>query len=45
MKTYHDIATDGGSGVAEQVAAQEESLRDRLSNVDHIVAVMRHAVG
>ncbi len=40
MKTYHDIATDGGSGVAEQVAAQEESLRDRLSDVDHIVAVM-----
>lgn len=40
MKTYHDIATDGGSGVAAQVAAQESRLRERLAGIDHIVAVM-----
>jgi len=40
MKTYHDIATDGGSDVAGQVRAQEARLHSRLADVGHIVAVM-----
>ena len=40
MKSYHDIATDGGSGVASQVADQESRLLERLSRIDHVVAVM-----
>ncbi len=40
MKTYHDIASDGGSDVIGQVTAQRARLEDRLSLVDHVVAVM-----
>lgn len=40
MKSYHDIAGDGGSEVAEQVAAQRERLKRRMASVDHVVAVM-----
>lgn len=39
MKTYHDIATDGGSDVVGQVGDQMERLRARLSQVDHVVAI------
>ncbi len=40
MKTWHDIATDGGSDVAGQVAVQADRLAERLSGIRHIVAVM-----
>ena len=40
MKTWHDIATDGGSDVAGQVAMQADRLAERLSGIRHIVAVM-----
>ncbi|MEX2399722.1 MAG: P-loop NTPase [Rhodothermales bacterium] len=40
MKTYHDIATDGGSDVVGQVEAQSDRLAGRLSDVRRIVAVM-----
>lgn len=40
MKTYHDLTGDGGSEVAEQVAAQEKALAARMASVDHVVAVM-----
>lgn len=40
MKTYHDIATDGGSDVIGQVTAQRARLNDRLATVRHTVAVM-----
>ncbi len=40
MKTYHDIAADGGSDVIGQVAEQMARLQDRLAQVDHVVAVM-----
>lgn len=40
MKTYHDLTGDGGSEVAEQVAAQEKALAARMASVDHAVAVM-----
>ena len=39
MKTYHDIASDGGSRILEQVSEQHERLTARLSSVRHIVAV------
>jgi ATP-binding protein involved in chromosome partitioning len=40
MKTYHDLTGDGGSEVAEQVAAQEKALEARMASVEHAVAVM-----
>lgn len=40
MKTYHDITGDGGSNVADQVAAQKKRLTARMTTVDHVVAVM-----
>lgn len=40
MKSYHDIAGDGGSEVADQVAAQRNRLKARMASVDHVVAVM-----
>ncbi len=39
MKSYYDIAGDGGSNVVEQVEAQERSIARSLSGVRHIVAV------
>jgi ATP-binding protein involved in chromosome partitioning len=39
MKTYHDIAGDGGSGVLEQVAAQRTRIAEGLAGVRHLVAV------
>ena len=39
MKTYFDIASDGGSNILEQVTEQHERLKDRLASVRHIVAI------
>ncbi len=40
MKSYHDIAGDGGSDVAAQVGAQQRQLQQRLADIGHVVAVM-----
>ena len=40
MKTYSDIAGDGGSNIVEQVTAQQNRLKYRMDSVRHIVAVM-----
>lgn len=40
MKSYHDIASDGGSQVAEQVEDLAHRTRERLAGVRHVVAVM-----
>ena len=40
MKTYHDIASDGGSDILGQVKDQQIRLRERLAAVGHIVAIM-----
>lgn len=40
MKRYRDIAGDGGSDVAGQVAEQQERLRRRLGSVRAVVAVV-----
>ena len=39
MKTYHDIAGDGGSRILEQVAQQRARIADSLAGVRHLVAV------
>ena len=39
MKSYHDIAGDGGSRVLEQVAEQRARINDGLAGVRHLVAV------
>src|ERR687894_250634 len=39
MKTYHDIAGDGGSRVLEQVVEQRARITDGLAGVRHLVAV------
>src|SRR5215831_18305423 len=39
MKTYHDIAGDGGSRVLEQVAEQRARITDGLAGVRHLVAI------
>ncbi len=39
MKTYHDIAGDGGSRVLEQVTEQRARIADGLAGVRHLVAV------
>ena len=39
MKSYHDIAGDGGSRVLEQVAEQRARISDGLSGVRHLLAV------
>jgi ATP-binding protein involved in chromosome partitioning len=40
MKRYRDIAGDGGSDVVGQVKAQQTRLRERLSRIRSIVAVV-----
>lgn len=40
MKTYKDIAGDGGSNIVEQVTAQQDRVQSRMASVRHIVAVM-----
>ena len=39
MKSYHDIAGDGGSDVLGQVEARHRSVRDALSRVGRVLAV------
>jgi ATP-binding protein involved in chromosome partitioning len=39
VKSYYDIAGDGGSRVLEQVAAQRARIADGLAGVRHLVAV------
>jgi len=39
VKSYHDIAGDGGSRVLEQVAEQRGRIADGLAGVRHLVAV------
>jgi ATP-binding protein involved in chromosome partitioning len=39
VKSYHDIAGDGGSRVLEQVADQRTRITDGLAGVRHLVAV------
>jgi ATP-binding protein involved in chromosome partitioning len=39
MKTYYDIAGDGGSKVLEQVVEQRSRITDGLAGVRHLVAV------
>jgi len=39
VKTYHDIAGDGGSRILEQVAEQRTRIADGLAGVRHLVAV------
>jgi ATP-binding protein involved in chromosome partitioning len=39
VKSYHDIAGDGGSSVLEQVARQRARITDGLAGVRHLVAV------
>ena len=39
MKTYHDIAGDGGSDVLGQVAARQRAVADALAGVRRILAV------
>ena len=40
VKTYKDIAGDGGSNIVEQVTAQHDRVKSRMASVRHIVAVM-----
>jgi len=39
MKTYHEIAGDGGSAVATQVAARRARITEGLAGVRHLVAI------
>jgi ATP-binding protein involved in chromosome partitioning len=39
VKSYHDIAGDGGSRILEQVAEQRSRITDGLAGVRHLVAV------
>jgi ATP-binding protein involved in chromosome partitioning len=39
MKTYHDIAGDGGSSILEQIAEQRARVTNALAGVRHLVAV------
>lgn len=40
MKTYEDLAGDGGSQIIEQVTYQLDKLRKRLDKIKHKVALM-----
>ena len=39
MKSYHDIAGDGGSRVLEQVIEQRARIAEGLAGVRHLVAI------
>jgi ATP-binding protein involved in chromosome partitioning len=39
VKSYYDIAGDGGSGIAAQIAEQRDRITDGLAGVRHLVAV------
>jgi len=40
MKTYNDLAGDGGSNFVGQVTEQLEKLRTRLDKIKHKIALM-----
>jgi len=40
MKSYNDIAGDGGSNIVEQVIEHVEKIKSRISSIKHIIAVM-----
>ena len=40
MKTYEDLAGDGGSNIVEQVVFKREQLRARLDKIKHKVVLM-----
>lgn len=40
MKTYEDLAGDGGSKIIEQVVSQREKLRKRLDRIKHKISLM-----
>lgn len=40
MKTYDDLAGDGGSNIVEQVQVLGEKLRSRLDRIKHKIALM-----
>ncbi len=40
MKSYEDLASDGGSGIIEQVVSQREKLRDRLDKIKYKISLM-----
>ena len=40
MKTYDDLAGDGGSNIIEQVVSQRDKLRKRLDPIKHKISVM-----
>ncbi|MBI4390141.1 MAG: P-loop NTPase [Nitrospinae bacterium] len=40
MKTYEDLAGDGGSRIIEQVVSQREKLRSRLDKIKHKISLM-----
>jgi ATP-binding protein involved in chromosome partitioning len=40
MKTYEDLAGDGGSNIIAQVVSQREKLRARLDKIQHKIALM-----
>lgn len=40
MKTYDDLATDGGSNIIGQVMSQQAKLRSRLDQIKHKVSLM-----
>jgi ATP-binding protein involved in chromosome partitioning len=39
MKTYHDIAGDGGSDVIGQVVAKKSKIAESLAEVRHLIAI------
>lgn len=40
MKSYHDIAADGGSSVLDQIEARARKSLERLADVRRVVAIM-----
>ncbi|MGP0564945.1 P-loop NTPase [Nitrospina sp. 32_T5] len=40
MKTYNDLASDGGSNIVEQVVSQQQKLRARMDKIKHKVCLM-----
>ena len=40
MKTYNDLASDGGSNIVEQVVTQQQKLRARMDKIKHKICLM-----